>query len=83
MFDVSCICHLADLAVKSGMEVLPIDIGQLFLDIFYYFYHSSKRKQEFCDLWCSLHVSLKQFLSIVLLGGLVYCVVLVFLNLMV
>lgn len=54
VLDVSCICHLADLAVKCGMEVLPVDIDQLFIDVFYYFYHSSKRKQEFCDLWCSL-----------------------------
>ncbi len=59
MFDVGCICHLADLAVKSGMEVFPIDIHveQLFLDVFYYFYHFSKRKQKFCDLWCSLFTS--------------------------
>ncbi len=57
MFDVGCICHLADLAVKSGMEVLPIDIEQLFVKVFYYFYDSSKRKQEFCDLRCSLFTS--------------------------
>ena len=57
MFDVGCICHLADLAVKCGMGVLPVDIDQLFVDVFYYFCHSSKRKQEFCDLWCSLFTS--------------------------
>lgn len=57
VLDVGCICHLADLAVKSGMGVLPVDIDQLFVDVFYYFYHSSKRKQEFCDLWCSLFTS--------------------------
>ncbi len=57
VFDVGCICHLVDLAAKSGMKVLPIDIDQLFLDVFYYFYHSSKRKQEFCDFWCSLFTS--------------------------
>ena len=54
VLDVPCICHLADLAVKAGMQVLPVDIDKLFVDIFYYFYHSSKRKQEFCDHWCSL-----------------------------
>ncbi len=26
VFDVGCICHLADHAAKSGMEVLPTDI---------------------------------------------------------
>ena len=45
MLDVGCICHLADLTVKAGY------IDKLFIDIFYYFYHSSKCKQEFCDLW--------------------------------
>ena len=54
---MGCICHLADLTTKAGMEALPVDIDQLFIDIFYYFYHSSKRKQEFCDLWCSLFTS--------------------------
>ena len=54
LYDVGCICHLADLTVKAGMETLPIDIDQLFIDVFYFFYHSSKRKQLFSDLWCSL-----------------------------
>ena len=54
LYDVGCICHLADLTVKSGMSTLPLDIDQLFVDVFYFFYHSSKRKQEFVDLWCSL-----------------------------
>ena len=54
LYDVGCICHLADLTVKAGMKTLPIDIDQLFIDIFYYFYHSSKRSQQFSDLWCSL-----------------------------
>ena len=57
MLDVGCICHLADLTIKSGIQALPIDIDQLFIDVFYYFYHSSKRKQEFCDLWWSLFTS--------------------------
>lgn len=54
LYDVGCICHLADLTVKSGMSTLPLDIDQLFVDIFYFFFHSSKRKQGFVDLWCSL-----------------------------
>ena len=36
------------------MQTLPIDIDQLFIEVFYYFYHSSKRSQQFSDLWCSL-----------------------------
>lgn len=57
VFDVPCICHLADLSIKAGMKVLPLDIDQLFIDVYYYFYHSSKRKQEFHDLWCSIFSS--------------------------
>ena len=54
LYDVGCICHLANLTVKAAMKTLPIDIHQLFIGVFYYFYHSSKRTQEFADLWCSL-----------------------------
>ena len=54
LYDASCICYLADLTVKAGLKALPVDIDQLFIDVFYYFYHSSKKKQEFCDLWRSL-----------------------------
>ena len=49
LYDVGCICHLADLTVKAGLKALPVDIDQLFIDVFYHFFHSSKRKQEFCD----------------------------------
>ena len=51
MLGVSATWHLT---VKGGMSTLPRDIDQLFADVFYFFYHSSKRKQEFIDLWCSL-----------------------------
>ena len=54
LYDVGCICHLADLTVKAGLKALPVNIDQLFIDIFYYFHYSSKRKQQFVDLWCSL-----------------------------
>ena len=39
--------------IKEGMKTLPVDIDLLFIDVFYYFHHSSKRKQDFC-LWMSL-----------------------------
>ncbi len=72
--DVSCVCHLADLSIKVGMESLPVGIDQLFVDVFYYFYHSSKRQQEFCDLWCSLFTTEPQtILKPVLPGGLACC----------
>ena len=57
LYDAGCICHLADLSIKAGIKTLPVDIDQLFIDIFDYFYHSSKRNQQFADLWCSLFTS--------------------------
>ncbi len=51
------ICHLADLTIKAGMETLLVDIDQLFVNIFYFFFHSSKRKQQFADNWCSFFTS--------------------------
>ena len=42
LYDAGCIWHLADLCVKAGMAALPVHIDQLFIDIYYYFKHSSK-----------------------------------------
>ena len=39
LYDVGCICHLADL---TALKALPVDIDQLFIDIFYHFHRSSK-----------------------------------------
>ena len=30
LYDVGCICHLADLSIKAGLETLPVNIDQLF-----------------------------------------------------
>ena len=42
LYDVGCICHLADLTIKAGMETLPININQLFVDVFYIVARESK-----------------------------------------
>ena len=57
VYDVVCICHLTDLTVKAGMKALSIDIDQLFIDVFYHFFHSSKRKEVFCKTWRDLFTS--------------------------
>ena len=36
LYDVGCICLLADLTVKAGFKALPVNIDLLFFDIFYY-----------------------------------------------
>ena len=35
LYDVN---HMANLTVKAGMETLPVNIDQLFVDVFYYFF---------------------------------------------
>ncbi len=43
LYDVGCICHLVNLTIKAkhtGIATRFLD--QLFVDIFYYFQHSSK-----------------------------------------
>ena len=35
------------LTIKSGVKSLPVDIDQLFIDVFYYFYHSIKKNKSF------------------------------------
>ena len=57
VYDVGCICHLADLTIKAGLEQLPLNVDQLFIDIFYHFYHSSKRHEQFAELWWSFFSS--------------------------
>ena len=57
LYDVGCICHLANPTIKASLQSLPIDIDQLFVDVYYYFFHSSKRKQKFQDRCCSLFTS--------------------------
>ncbi len=34
LYDVGCVCHLANLTIKAGLQELLIDIDQLFVDIF-------------------------------------------------
>ena len=53
LYDVSCICHLADLTIKAGLK----ELLKLSVDVFYYFKHSSKRNQEFVDIRHSMFTS--------------------------
>lgn len=42
-----CCCHLLNLMTKKACKGLPINIDEILVDIYYYFYHSSKRTQDF------------------------------------
>ena len=45
-YDVGCICHLANITIEAGLKELSMDADKLFVDIFYHFQHSSKRRDE-------------------------------------
>ena len=42
VFSIGCVCHLANLCLLAGVKELPIDF---FVDLYYYFDKSSKRKE--------------------------------------
>ena len=59
VFDLGCIWHLENFAVKAAMKSLPISIDSLLVDINTHFYMSVKRKvqlKEFCDFVILAHV---------------------------
>lgn len=43
---LGCVCHLANLYLVAAVKVLPVDVGDLFVDIFYHFDKSAKRKKD-------------------------------------
>jgi hypothetical protein len=46
VFSQGCVCHLSNLCLLAGVKALPIDVDDFFVDLFYYFDKSSKRKEE-------------------------------------
>lgn len=52
VFNLGCICHLANLCAGHAVKQLPVPVNDLLVDIFYHFKHSSLRKEtlkEFQD----------------------------------
>ena len=47
VLSLGSVCHLAALCAAAGLNVLPLSIDDLLIDIFYHFKHSSKRCAEF------------------------------------
>ena len=37
VYSQGCVCHLANLCLQAGVKVLPIDVDDFFVDLFYYF----------------------------------------------
>ena len=47
VFSQGCVCHLSNLCLLAGVKALPIDVDDFFVDLFYFFNKSTKRKEEF------------------------------------
>ena len=46
VFSQGCVCHLANLCLLQGIKSLPIDVDDFFVNLFYYFDKSFKRKEQ-------------------------------------
>ena len=49
-----CVCHLIHIGARKGASCLPLDVGQLLIDLYYYLDKSSKRQHSF-KKWQLLH----------------------------
>ena len=47
VYSRGCVCHLANLCLLAGVKVLPVDVDDLFVDLFQYSERSAKLKEEF------------------------------------
>ncbi|CAC5378676.1 unnamed protein product [Mytilus coruscus] len=47
VFNVGCVCHLANICAQKAVKTLPLPVDELLIDVFFHFYHSSKRKEEY------------------------------------
>ena len=45
MFDLGCICHLANLAVGVDIKKLPLAVEDLLMDVYFHFHKSAKRSE--------------------------------------
>ena len=39
VFDIGCVCHLANLCTVAGVKALPVPVEDLLVDVFYHFQH--------------------------------------------
>ena len=39
VFDIGCVCHLANLCTAAGVKALPVPVEDLLVDVFYHFQH--------------------------------------------
>ncbi|XP_045208611.2 uncharacterized protein LOC123560483 [Mercenaria mercenaria] len=47
VYDLGCLCHVANTCLSYGLKQLPSAVEELLIDVYYHFLHSSKRKEEY------------------------------------
>lgn len=47
VYSLGCVCHLANLCAKAGIELIPLPVEDLLIDVYFHFHHSAKRKEEY------------------------------------
>ena len=54
VFNIGCICHLANLCVAAGIKAVSMSVGDFFVDIYYHFDHRLVHKYATC-IHCTVY----------------------------
>ena len=61
MYDVGCICHLANFTIKAGLKELPMDTDKFFVDIFFMIFNIVAREEM--RAWFEASISLSHLVQ--------------------
>ena len=39
VFNLGCVCHLANLCAQAGVKALPLPVDDLLIDVYFHFFH--------------------------------------------
>ncbi|XP_033744260.1 zinc finger BED domain-containing protein 5-like [Pecten maximus] len=63
IFDLGCICHLANLCTVAAVKSLPLPVEDLLIYVYYHFHHSAKRKEQYKEFMDFLDVDPSKILK--------------------
>ena len=46
IYSQGCVRHLANICLLAGVKMLPVDVDDFFIDLYYNFEKNAKRKEE-------------------------------------
>uniref|UniRef100_H3AS25 HAT C-terminal dimerisation domain-containing protein n=1 Tax=Latimeria chalumnae TaxID=7897 RepID=H3AS25_LATCH len=47
VYDIGCVCHIANLVTQKAVKTLPLNVEDLLLNVYFHSEHSSKRKEQY------------------------------------